>query len=278
VDEAGQLSLANVVACAPAARGIVLLGDPQQLDQPTQGSHPPGAEASALGHLLGGRATIANDEGLFLGETWRLHPDICAYTSDAFYEGRLRSVAGLERQVVHGSGDLAGTGMRHIAVPHEHNATDSDEEADAIAVLVGELLAGAPTWTDRDGVVRPVTLDDIVIVAPYNAHVAAIEKAFDRARLGRPFVGTVDRFQGQERPISVYAMGTSAPEDAPRGMEFLYSLNRLNVATSRARCVALVVCSPALLQVACRTPRQMRLANGLCLAVEAAERAAVPTA
>ncbi len=116
-----------------------------------------------------------------------------------------------------------------------------------------------------------MTLDDIVIVAPYNAHVAAIERAFAAAGLRDPFVGTVDKFQGQERPVSIYAMGTSTPEDAPRGMEFLYSLNRLNVATSRARCVTAVVCSPALLRVACSTPRQMRLANGLCLAVEAAK-------
>ena len=270
VDEAGQLSLANAVASAPAARGLVLLGDPQQLDQPTQGSHPPGAERSVLGHLLGDRATIADDEGLFLEETWRLHPAICRYTSEAFYDGRLRPVAGLERQAVDGGGPLAGSGLRFRPVVHTGNTTDSDEEADAIAALVADLLDGGPRWTRADGSVQPIGLDDIVIVAPYNAHVAAIERAFERARLGVPFVGTVDRFQGQERPISIYAMGTSTPEDAPRGMEFLYSLNRLNVATSRARCAAMLVASPALLDVACRTPRQMRLANGLCLAVEMA--------
>jgi len=277
VDEAGQMSLANVLACGPAARAIVLLGDPQQLDQPTQGSHPPGAERSALGHILGDRATIDPSEGLFLGETWRLHPDICDFTSAAFYEGRLRPVPGLERQRVDpsvpGGAVLGGTGMRHVAVTHAGNATDSVEEAAAIVALVRELLDGGATWTDRHGDDHPVGLGDIVIVAPYNAHVAAIERAFAGAGLGDPFVGTVDKFQGQERPISIYAMGTSAPEDAPRGMEFLYSLNRLNVATSRARCVTAVVCSPALLRVACHTPRQMQLANGLCLAVEAAEAA-----
>ena len=282
VDEAGQMSLANVLACAPAARTLVLLGDPQQLDQPTQGSHPPGAERSALAHLLADpayrqadRATIGPGEGLFLERTWRLHPDICAFTSAAFYAGRLQPLDGLERQLVGGgaAGPLAGTGMRHVAVTHSGNATDSDEEAAAVVDLVLELLEGGATWTDRHGEERPVGLDDIVIVAPYNAHVAAIEHAFASAGLGDPFVGTVDKFQGQERPISIYAMGTSAPEDAPRGMEFLYSLNRLNVATSRARCVAAVVCSPALLRVACHTPRQMQLANGLCLAVEAAETA-----
>jgi uncharacterized protein len=273
VDEAGQMSLANVLACAPAARAIVLLGDPQQLDQPTQGSHPPGAERSALGHILGDRPTIEPDEGLFLELTWRLHPEICDFTSAAFYEDRLRPIPGLERQVVLGDGPLAGTGMRHLPVLHAGNATDSEQEAVAVVEVVRNLLASDATWIDRRGGERAIDLDDIVIVAPYNAHVAAIESAFSGAGLGRPFVGTVDRFQGQERPISIYAMGTSAPEDAPRGMEFLYSLNRLNVATSRARCVAAVVCSPALLRVGCHTPRQMRLANGLCLAVEAAERA-----
>ena len=274
VDEAGQMSLANVLACAPAARAIVLLGDPQQLDQPTQGSHPPGAERSALGHILGDRATIDPSEGLFLGETWRLHPDICDFTSAAFYEGRLRPVAGLERQRVdavgQGGAELGGTGMRHVPVEHAGNATDSAEEAASVVALVRELLDGGATWTDRHGDERPVGLGDVVIVAPYNAHVAAIERAFAAAGMTDPFVGTVDKFQGQERPVSIYAMGTSAPEDAPRGMEFLYSLNRLNVATSRARCVTAVVCSPALLRVACHTPRQMQLANGLCLAVETA--------
>jgi predicted RecB family nuclease len=278
VDEAGQMSLANVLACAPAARSIVLLGDPQQLDQPTQGSHPPGAERSALAHILDGRATIDAADGLFLEETWRLHPDICRFTSAAFYAGRLRSRPGLERQLVRTDRDtlfgdgptLDGSGIRAIPVSHAGNDTDSLEEAAAVVDLVRALLDANATWTDPAGTTRPITIDDVVIVAPYNAHVAAIERAFAGAGLGEPFAGTVDKFQGQERPVSIYTMGTSTPEDAPRGMEFLYSLNRLNVATSRARCVAAVVCSPALLRVACRTPRQMELANGLCLAIEAA--------
>jgi uncharacterized protein len=285
VDEAGQMSLANVLACAPAARTIVLLGDPQQLDQPTQGSHPPGAERSALAHLLADpayrkpdRPTIGPTEGLFLDRTWRLHPDVCAFTSTAFYAGRLEPVPGLERQrVVAGpltlfsdTAQLAGTGLRYRPVDHAGNATDSAEEAEAVVTLVRELLDAGASWIDLEGVERRLAVSDVVIVAPYNAHVAAIERAFAAARLPAPFVGTVDKFQGQERPVSIYAMGTSSPEDAPRGMEFLYSLNRLNVATSRARCVAAIVASPLLVRVACRTPRQMRLANGLCLAIEAA--------
>jgi uncharacterized protein len=280
VDEAGQMSLANVLACAPSARTIVLLGDPQQLDQPTQGSHPPGAERSALSHLLADpaylrpdRPTIRPDEGLFLDTTWRLHPDICAFTSRAFYADRLEPREGLERQAViapPSAGPLSGTGLRYLPVEHVGNDTDSAEEATAIVELVRSLLDARASWVDREGREAPITVGDIVIVAPYNAHVAAIERAAANAGLPSLFAGTVDKFQGQEAPISIYATGTSSPEDAPRGMEFLYSLNRLNVATSRARCVAALVMSPALVRVACRTPRQMRLANGLCLAVEAA--------
>ena len=279
VDEAGQLSLANVLACAPAARAIVLLGDPQQLDQPTQGSHPPGAERSALGHILGDRATIEPSEGLFLGETWRLHPDICDFTSAAFYEDRLRPVPGLERQRVDRPRGAtpgprsAGRGCGTCRSSMRATPRTRPRRRRRSWTWSGSCWTAGATWTDRHGDERPMTLDDIVIVAPYNAHVAAIEKAFAAAGMRNPFVGTVDKFQGQERPVSIYAMGTSSPEDAPRGMEFLYSLNRLNVATSRARCVAAVVCSPALLRVGCRTPRQMQLANGLCLAVEAAEAA-----
>jgi uncharacterized protein len=287
IDEAGQMSLANVIACAPAARTIVLLGDPQQLDQPTQGSHPPGAERSALSHLLADpayrapdRPTIRPDEGLFLETTWRLHPDICDFTSRAFYAGRLRPREGLARQAVvapRSAGPLTGTGLRYLPVPHTSNDTDSPEEAARIAELVRSLLESEPAWVDGEGVERPLTVDDVVIVAPYNAHVGAIERAAANAGLPTLFAGTVDKFQGQEAPISIYAMATSSPEDAPRGMEFLYSLNRLNVATSRARCVAAIVLSPSLVRVACHSPRQMRLANGLCLAVEAASGGPVGT-
>jgi uncharacterized protein len=149
------------------------------------------------------------------------------------------------------------------------NASESPEEAELVAELVRSLVEGGATWTDKTGVRRPLTWNDVLIVAPYNAQVAEIERRLPAAR-----VGTVDKFQGQEAPVSIYSMTTSGPEEAPRGMEFLYSLNRLNVATSRARCLAAVVASPALIRVRARTPRQMRLANALCRFVELA----MPTA
>ena len=270
VDEAGQFSLANAIGVAPAGGSLVLLGDPRQLEQPLQGSHPPGAGKSALGHVLGDAAVIEDDAGLFLANTWRLHPDVCAFTSEVFYEGRLGWEPSLAKQDLAGIAPADGTGVRWAPVAHAGNATESVEEARVIAELVDRLVSGEARWTDRHGKVTSVRLEDIVIVAPYNAHVERVSRVLADAGYPGARVGTVDKFQGQEAPISIYAMATSTPDEAPRGMEFLYSLNRLNVATSRAQCVAIVAASPALVQVACHTPRQMQLANALCRFVELA--------
>jgi uncharacterized protein len=263
VDEAGQVSLANVIAVSPAAPVVVLLGDPQQLDQPLQGTHPPGTERSALGHLLGHEATMPPDLGLFLDRTWRLHPDICAFTSDLFYEDRLHSQPGAEVQEVVGDGVLGGTGLRWLPVRHAANANESVEEAAEVGRQVVRLLGSGAEWIHPTEGRRRVTLNDVLIITPYNAQVREIGEALPGAR-----VGTVDKFQGQEAAISIYSMATSSIEEAPRGMEFLYSLNRLNVATSRAQCVAVVVASPDLIRVRCRTPRQMQLANALARLIE----------
>ena len=278
IDEAGQFSLANAVAVSPAARSLVLLGDPLQLDQPLKGIHPPGAEQSAIGHLLargGGEPahlTMPETLGLFIEKTRRLHPAICAYTSEVFYASRLSSLDGLERQSITAPTPPTGSGIRWVPVSHTGNGVESEEEADAIAELLGELLAPAAgaTWTDATGVPHALCQGDVWVLAPYNAHVGRIAATLREAGLGAVRVGTVDKVQGREAPLSIYAMGSSSPEDAPRGMEFLYSGNRLNVATSRARCIAVVVASPALVRVACKTPRQMRLTNALCRLVEVA--------
>ena len=271
VDEAGQFSLANAIAVSTAAKSLVLLGDPQQLEQPLQGSHPPGAERSALGHVLGTDAVMHSERGLFLSDTWRLHPDIAAYTSEVFYAGQLGTEPTLEIQALDGVPPADGTGLRWAPVVHAGDPRESVEEATFIATLVRELLDSGATWTNRKGETATLELGDIVVVAPYNAHVERIQKTLAHAGLVTDRVGTVDKFQGQEAPISIYSMATPTPAEAPRGMEFLYSLNRLNVATSRARCVAIVVASPELVRVTCQTPRQMQLANALCRFVEIAE-------
>ncbi len=132
IDEAAQMSLANVLAVSQAARSVVLLGDPQQLEQPMQGSHPEGTDVSALNHILGLHATIPIDRGLFLEETWRLHPDICAFTSELFYESRLHSRQGLDLQRIKSNGRISGSGLRFLPVAHQGNQSSCPEEADTI--------------------------------------------------------------------------------------------------------------------------------------------------
>jgi len=266
IDEAAQMSLANVLAVSQAAKTIVLLGDPRQLEQPMQGSHPEGTDVSALNHILGVYATIPADRGLFLEETWRLHPDICAFTSELFYESRLRSRPGLELQTIQSRGRITGSGLRFLPVIHEGNQSSSPEEADIIRELVAEIILGSnATWVDRDGTEAAIGLDDILIIAPYNAQVFELQERIPGAR-----IGTVDKFQGQEAPIVIYSMTTSSHADAPRGMEFLYSSNRMNVATSRAKCICVLVASPLIFEAECRTPRHMQLANAFCRYLEMA--------
>jgi uncharacterized protein len=229
------------------------------------GSHPEGAAVSALEHILAGYATIPADRGLFLDQTWRLHPDICSFTSEMFYEGRLHARPGLDGQIVKSAGRVRGSGLRYLPVKHEGNQSSSPEEADVVRDIVGEILNSKAAWIDRDGAERAVRLDDILIVAPYNAQIFELQDRLPGAR-----IGTVDKFQGQEAPIVIYSTTTSSHADAPRGMEFLYSANRLNVATSRAKCVCVLVGSPTLFEAECRTPEQMRLANAFCRYLELA--------
>jgi predicted RecB family nuclease len=266
VDEAGQMSLANVLAVSASAKSIVLLGDPNQLPQVTQGVHPDGADASALGHLIGGAVTIPRDLGLLLDTTYRMHPAVNAYISETFYAGRVRTAPSTLGQSVD-AGEPGGVGIRWRPVAHAGNDSSSTQEAQAVVDALASLVGRG--WIDDDGRQRVIAADDIVIVAPYNLQVAAIEAAA-RARGITPWVGTVDKFQGQEGAVAIYSMTSSSAEDAPRGMDFLYERNRLNVAISRARALAILVASPELLRVHCRTPEQMKKANALCAYLEMA--------
>jgi predicted RecB family nuclease len=269
VDEAGQMSLADVLAVAGAARNLVLLGDPQQLAQPSQAAHPPGSGVSALEHILGpDQATMPVGAGLLIDKTWRMHPILYHFTSETFYDGKLTGVDGLELQEILADPPLLGAGLRVIEVPHEGNTNASPEEAVVVADLVRSLVGRQ--WRDRFSNLAPVGVEQIMIVTPYNAQIRAIHSAAATAGLPRLQVGTVDKFQGREAPVVIYSMATSSADDAPRGMEFLYDLHRLNVATSRARGLAIIVASPDLVRVACQTPRQMLLANALCCAWETA--------
>lgn len=261
VDEAGQVSLADALAMGTAASNLVLLGDPQQLPHVSQAIHPLGASCSVLEHLLGDEETVPPDRGLFLDRTWRMHPAISGFVSDLMYEGRLGAIDECERQAV-ACARLPAAGIVHLPVDHEGNSRSSAEEADAVAGIVDELLAGQ--WTRGDGTSGPIDPQDIMVVAPYNAQVRCLR---DRLPDDVP-VGTVDKFQGQEAAAVVYSLATSSGDDIPRNLEFLFSRNRLNVAISRARCLATVVYSPRLLDAPARSVDEMRLINALCLLVE----------
>jgi uncharacterized protein len=264
VDEAGQMSLANVLAICASARNLVLLGDPNQLRQPSHGVHPRDVDVSALDHVIAGSATLPAERGIFLDKTFRMHPDVCEFVSEVFYDGRLQSDARCSRQNLGQGVSLGGTGLRYVPVEHLGNRTVSPEEVERIADELGKLVG--LTWTDREGHQRPLDVADVLVVAPYNAQVRRLaERLPPGAR-----VGTVDKFQGQQAPVVIYSMATSSPDEVPRGVDFLYSLNRLNVAVSRAHALVIVVASPKLLQVVCRTVHQMRLANAFSRFAEVA--------
>ncbi|MGO9320521.1 MAG: DEAD/DEAH box helicase [Solirubrobacteraceae bacterium] len=245
---------------------MVLLGDPQQLPQVNQAQHPGGSGASVLGHLLAGAHTLARGQGVLLTETWRMHPDVCAFVSERSYDSRLRSRAQCaQRMLAAPTGAISGVGLRTLAVAHERRSQSSPEEADAIAGACRDLLAGA-TVTDAAATTRPLRPEDILVVAPYNMAVRCIR---ERVPAGVR-VGTVDRFQGQQAPVVFYAMSCSAAEDAPRGIDFLFDPHRLNVAISHAECLAILVYSARLLDADSPTLRAMEMLDGVCRFVETA--------
>jgi predicted RecB family nuclease len=259
VDEAGQVALADVVAVGHAARNLVLLGDPNQLPQVSQGAMPDEAKASVLGHLLGEETTVPSDRGIFLAESWRLRPELTAFTSDAYYAGRLEHAEITPLRHV-----AAGNGLVFRPVEHAANGQLSREEAGEVADAIRALLG--TDYTDAGGQTRPLTVDDVLVVTPYNAQVRVLKQAVpDGVR-----VGTVDKFQGQEAPVVIVSLASSSAEEAPRGLGFVFNRNRINVATSRAQCRVELVCSPRLLEADCKTVDEMRLVNALCRFVELA--------
>ncbi|MBV8490755.1 MAG: TM0106 family RecB-like putative nuclease, partial [Candidatus Eremiobacteraeota bacterium] len=239
IDEAGQVSLADALAISDCARNVVLLGDPSQLSQVSQGTHPLHAGASILEHLLGDAHTVSADRGVFLDRTYRMHPAICDFISGAVYDSRLHACPSTANQSVK-SGRLTGSGLRFIALQHEGNSRESREEADRIAAEITALLDGE--ITDIEGRTRRICPDDIIVVTPYNAQRRLIARVLKDAGIDVR-VGTVDKFQGQEASVVFYSMATSSGNDMPRDIDFLFERNRFNVAISRARALAVLVAS-----------------------------------
>lgn len=258
VDEAGQLSLIDTLAVSHSCSNLVLLGDPQQLKQPQQGVHPDGTEVSALEHVLQGEKTISNEKGIFLSETWRMHSTINAFVSELFYENRLQSKDQLNQQQIIGS-KYSGSGLFLEEVEHTGNTNSSSEEVEIVSRIVAHLTDGNVTFINEKSEVATLTPNDIKIITPYNSQVQAIKN-----RLPNVEVGTVDKFQGQEAPVIIYSVATSSLEEAPRGMDFLFSPNRFNVAVSRARTRFIMVANPAIFDAECKSPHQIKLANAFC--------------
>ena len=262
VDEAGQVALANLVAMSTSARNIVLLGDQMQLGQPIQGVHPGRSGESSLEYLLNGASTIPPERGIFLGTTWRMHPNVCRFISDAVYDGRLHPEINNVKQVLLLNNEalptLLPSGIRYIPIEHEACSQRSHEEAEIIQGLVNNLLE--QHYQDKNGQAHSMTLNNILVVAPYNIQVNLLKSVLpDGTR-----VGTVDKFQGQEAEVVIVSMTTSSGDYLPRFIEFLYSKNRLNVAISRAKCLAIFIANPALMAIKCNTPEEMALVNTLC--------------
>ena len=268
VDESGQVSLANLVGMSPCTKNIILVGDQMQLSQPVRGSHPGDSGKSILDYYLRDRSTIPPDQGIFLETTYRLHPDLCDFISKTIYEGRLKADSGNENRVIkvpkQGAKKVKKeAGVLYIPVDHEGNVQGSDEEIEVVKELVAELIGRI--ITDKTGnEVHKLRLEDILFVAPFNLQVNMLTRSLPPGAR----VGTIDKFQGQEAPVVIISMVSSDLEIAPRGCEFLLSLNRLNVALSRAQCLAIVVGSPKLAQARASSVEQMRLINLYCKIVQ----------
>lgn len=261
IDEAGQVSLGHLIAMGAAARNIVLVGDQMQLAQPIQGTHPGESGLSALDYLLQGEATVAPDRGILLDTSWRMHPDICTFISDAVYDGRLKAHPDCARQTLHlpkrHDTALAPHGIRFVAMDHAGRGQQSEEEVARVVDLCGQLI-GTP-FIDRQGQTGKLGWENILIVAPYNMQVIALAEALPSAAR----VGTVDKFQGQEAEVVIVSLATSSSEDLPRHVDFFYSKNRLNVAISRARTLAVVLANPKLLELDAKSVEHLRLVNTL---------------
>lgn len=248
VDEAGQYSLANTIAAGACARNLILFGDPQQLPQVSQGSHPEPVETSALGFLSDGRDVLPAEYGYFLAQSRRMDAAVTQPVSELSYEGQLTSHACTRER------DLQGVepGLETVFVEHSGNVTESSQEAEKVVQIVSAHLG--QLWAD-DNQQREVGQDDVMVLTPYNAQVQAIRTALDAAGLTEVRAGTVDKFQGQEAVISIISLAASSATEVPRGLSFLLMRNRLNVAISRAKWKAYLVCSPALLEHLPNTPQ-----------------------
>ncbi|MFH1574078.1 MAG: TM0106 family RecB-like putative nuclease [Acidobacteriota bacterium] len=274
IDEAGQVSLANAVAMARCAKNLVLLGDQMQLEQPVQGSHPGDAGLSVLQYALKDteasrpdspvfHAVVPAEYGLFLGESHRMHPSVCRFISESIYEGRLGSHSDCARQKIAiplGANGLitSESGIVFSGVEHDGDIQQSDEEVERVKAIYHELRGRL--YTAKDGTTRPLAMEDFLFIAPYNAQVRALQASLPAGAR----VGSVDKFQGQEAPVCILSLCSSYGEYGSRGLAFILDRNRVNVAISRAQCLAVVVADPRIAGAIPGSLDEMMLINLFC--------------
>ena len=270
IDEAGQVSVANLIAMSRSTKNIILMGDQMQLGQPSQGSHPEDSGLSILDYLLHKTPTIDESKGIFLGTTYRMHSAVNRFISDAIYEGKLKSVLDNDLQCIKVPDGYQGilnkeAGIIPVPVFHEGNTQASEEEVEKIVLLARQLIGRV--FTAKNGVDRLIDWSDMLFVAPYNHQVNKLKSALGK----QAKVGSVDKFQGQEAPIVFLSMCASDANESARGMKFLFDKNRINVAVSRAQCMAIVVYSPSLLETAASNIEQLEKVNLFCRLVQVVE-------
>jgi uncharacterized protein len=279
IDEAGQLSLADTLGASLSSTNVVLIGDPQQLKQPTKAAHPGQSGVSGLEYINQSADVVPPDYGVLLRTTRRMHPTITAFISEQVYENQLHSEPSCAQQRIEGSDSLSGSGLRWVPVQHVGRSTYSPEECDKVVELYYQMIGRL--FTDKHGESRPIGPEDLFVIAPYNHQTHKLRqdllghphatKAGVTEELVKRRVGTVDKAQGDEAPVVIISYTSSSADDVPRGMDFHYSKNRFNVAVSRAKALAIVVANPRLLDVNCKTIEQVKLANMLCRYAEVAE-------
>ena len=269
IDEAGQMSLANLLVMSECAKSILLVGDQQQLSQPNKADHPGDSGKSCLEYLMQGESVVPEDKGIFLNTSWRMEPSITNIVSELFYDKRLMSNPSNQNNSISwgkpflkASGNIfPNQGLVFEAIEHFGCSVKSDKEIDFIEKLIESLLGGSYTyWQFNKKCTGEITPNDILVTAPYNLQVNRLNQRLK----GRAKVGTVDRFQGQEAPIAIHSLTASSSDDAPRGIEFLLEPNRLNVAISRAQCLSIIIGSPRLATGLINTVDEAEKVNRLC--------------
>ena len=256
IDEAGQVSVADLIVLGQIAKNIVLIGDQLQLGQPTRGAHPGLSGKSILEFLLEDLDTIPEDKGIFLNRTYRLHSKINELISESFYEGRLIADEQTEsRKILSNNMNFRNNGIYYLDISHEENTQTSEEECKEIKKIVNSLI-GQDYYDGKQ--TRKLTIEDILIISPYNAQVNAISFTLKNKKAR---IGTIDKFQGQEAPVTLISMASSDPESLPRNKEFFFSRNRLNVAISRAQCISIILFNSNLLKFMPTSVEQVKLIN-----------------